>query len=108
MAILRILYKSENSDKEAKKQNKKIADLCKNTIKEVGEVEIWSKKSNKKIGCIKNKETILPFWGSIDIEADDYLPDYELTDNGLIQEIVYGKSFNAKNEEIDVIDKVIV
>jgi len=108
MAVLRILYKSENSDKEAKKQNKKIADLCKITIKELGEVEIWSKKSNKKIGCVKNKETILPFWGSIDIEADDYLPDYELTDNGLIQEIKYGKTYDTKGEEITVIDKLIV
>lgn len=108
MSIERILYKSENSDKEAKKTNKRLADVCKNTIKEFGEIEVWSKKSNQKIGKITNKEEILPFWGSVDFTLEDPIPDYELSNNGLIEEIIYGKTFSSKNEELDIVDKIIV
>lgn len=108
MSKERILWKSEASDKLAKKANKKLADLCKDTIKELGCVEVYSKKTNQKIGEVKNKEEILPFWGSVDFTLSDPIPEYELSNNGIIVEIVYGTIFNSKKEEIKIVDKIFV
>lgn len=108
MSVERILYLSKTNDKLGRKENKKLADICKETIKEFGQVEVWSKKSNQKISYFKNKEEIYPFWGNTDIALEEPVADSELTSNGVIQEVEYGSYVNSKNQEITIINKVVV
>lgn len=108
MAILRLIYQSEGSDIKAKKANKKLADIAKNTIKELGKIEIRSSISNERIGCIKNKETILPFWSCVDFEAEDFMPDNLLKENGKIQDIKYSYTIDKKGQEVPVIECLLV
>ena len=108
MSRLRILWLSETADNKAKRENKKIADTIKNTIKELGEVEVYSAITKEKIAVIKNKETIYNYWGSVDIELDDFVQDKDLKANGVIQEIVYGSTYDKKNRLVTCIEKIIV
>ena len=111
MSVERISWISKTSDKIAKKENKKIADICKNTIKELGEVEVYSKITNQKISFIKNKEEIASFWGSVDFSLEEPVNENETVKNGIIQEIVYEKILSSKTnkkEKIEIIDKIYI
>lgn len=108
--MLRIYYKSEGNDAVAKKKNKIIAEAAKNTIKENGFVEVWSKKTNQLEAKIKNSETILPGWGGIDFELDDEI-DPMLAEKGcLVQGIEMIKIEDVKHpgQTIDCIYRIII
>lgn len=107
MEICRILYTTEPTQK-SKKECKKIAEIAKATIKEFGKIEVRSAKTNEAIGYIKNKETILPFWSSVDFEVDDYLEPSKLTKNGMVQEIKYGYTIDKKGVEVPIIYYILV
>ena len=69
--MLRVFYASKTNDANAKRKNKLIAEAAKLTIKIYGEIEVWSSKTERLEGKIKNPETIIPGWGGVDFELDD-------------------------------------
>lgn len=108
--MIKLWYNSDGSDIVAKKKNKKIADLAKLTIKEMGYVEVWSSKTKQLEAKIKDPEKIEPYWSGIDFELYDEIDPTLCEKRGIVKEIIMGKMIDTKheNQEIDAIDRIII
>lgn len=108
--MLKIWFDSGTKDIVAKKKNKAIADAAKNTIKELGYIEVYSSKTNMREMKISNEETVVPYWGGVDFELDDEIDSSLCERRGLVKEIVFGKIIDTKheNQEINGIERIII
>lgn len=108
--MITVFYGSDTNDAVAKKKNKKIAEAAKNTIKEYGHVEVFSSKTNRIEGLIKDKENIIPYWGGVSFELDDEIDPSLCEVRGIVKEIVMGKIPDSKHPEqaIDGIERLII
>lgn len=108
--MLTVFYSSETNDSVAKKKNKKLAEAAKNTIKEYGFVEVFSSKTNRREGLIKDKENIIPYWGGVSFELDDEIDPSLCETRGIVKEIIIGKIPDSKHPEqtIDGIERIII
>lgn len=94
----KIYWSSEIEDtKKSKKECKEIAEGAKLVIKEIGQVEIISKKTNEPVGYVTNPDNIINGWCGIDFVFDDPIADYVVTQKPeLVFEKVEGSGVDKK------------
>ena len=108
--MINIFYASETNDAAAKKRNKKIAEAAKNTIKEYGYIEVYSSKNGQRAAIIKDKETIIPYWGGVSFELDDEIDSALAQKGNLVHEICFGSIPDPKapDQEMLGIEKIFI
>lgn len=109
--MLRIYYQTRIQDQDlAKKDNRRLADAAKNTIKEYRSIDVYSSVVKRVVGYVKNPEAIRPGWGGVEFEADDEIEPATFRQGCLAQEIVEGKIIDTKHgdAELDGIVRIVI
>lgn len=108
--MINIFYGSKTNDAAAKKENKRIAEAAKLTIKEVGPIDVISSKTGGVVAIINNKDTIIPYWGGVNFELSDEIDSALCEKRGLVKEICYGTIPDKKDPKAEArgIEKIII
>lgn len=108
--MINIFYGSKTNDAAAKKENKRIAEAAKLTIKEVGPIDVISSKTGGVVAIINNKDTIIPYWGGVNFELSDEIDSALCEKRGLVKEICYGAIPDKKDPKVEArgIEKIII
>lgn len=109
--MLKIYYQTKIQDQNlAKKDNKRLAEAAKNTIREYRSIDVYSSVVKRVVGYVKNAETIRPGWGGVEFEADDEIEPATFSQGCLVQDIEEGKIIDTKHDdaEIDGITRIVI